>query len=398
MADHPCVDDPTSITGLARLVRERPRGWWLDLAAGLVPDPSVLRDATVGEVLRAGLLHELHPVGSQDLTRVRRARARAGRVDRAVGDVEMARIDDAFIDELRDRLTDAADPLLGKPLAASTTSKTLTTLRTLARRWARHCGEDSRVSFAPQGPTGRRGERKARAVVSVPEVGDLLHAAPTWLRAAIGLAVGAGMTHREIRLLTRGQIDLPTGRVVVFATIPGTEPHPQQVRLTWLPPWVRDLMDTACPFLARSDRHWPLFRSPRRPWGLRSSLTPALKAACVTAWGDGGPSYTFADLRRSWQSLCRAHRLPREVVRQSWGIWSDAHGRRLPAGAVRLSELLRSWDTLGGEVARPLWAPAPVPREAARRVKPWEPEPVPVEEPGLPTSCVLLDGWGDEAD
>ena len=389
----PCVTDRTSLVGLRPLIRARPRDWHVVIRDGAQPRWSVPQEpATIAEVLRSGSVLSLMPAHAGDVGRLRRARAGATRLVEAVGDRAMQGVDDAFIECLRADLTDETSPVLGKPLAASTASRTLTVLREAARAWATGCGVPVEVDPLPRGPTRRVGARKDRPVPTLYEIGDLLVVAAEPLRAAIGLAVGAGLTEGEILTLRRGQVHVAERRVVLFAIVPGSPWDQRRVRYAWLPPWAMALLTALHPRLRATQAGGYLFPSPSRWDRPRSGFQAALGRACAEAWGDDGPRYTLGDLRRSWQSLCRAHAMPRSIVRHSWWVWApdQAQSPALPEGAHALRRLMAGWKALGNGTGKALIDPMPVPKQAPKGTKPWEPEPLGARPPAeLPASCVV---------
>ena len=390
----PCQVDPTSLTGLRRLVRENPGTWDALIDRPYPASGADLSESTIAEVLRSGLVHDLLPHWSNDAGRLRRARACAGRLVRAVGDRAIADVDDDFVEALRLRLVDPEAPALDRPLAASTAGRTLSLLRTAARLWAMRCGRTPGVSDRPVGPRHRVGDRRVRHVPSLYLLAELLEVVPDWLRAAIGLAFGAGLSQGEIRLLRRGHLHCPAHRIILFGNRPGLVKDPVRVRYAWVPPWVRDLLEELHPALHRLPPGAFLFASPldlRRP---RGELNAALRRACRDAWGEDGPTFTFGDLRRSWQALCRGHRLPHAVVRQSWWVLAPPPGSapRLPPGVLQLERVIGSWRQLGDPVADPLRVPQHVPRAAAKNTGPWQPEPAGRRArrwSPMPKSCLL---------
>jgi hypothetical protein len=244
------------------------------------------------------------------------------------------------------------------------------------------------------------GVRLPRLEPSLWDVADLLMVSPVWLRAAIGLAFGAGMRESEVRWLRRGHIHRASRRICLLANLPGLPKDSARLRCTWAPPWVMDLLDELRGPLRRLHPSGLLFPSPldlRRP---RTSLNPGLRRACEDAWGEDGPTFTLGDLRRSWQALCRAHELPRAIVRQTWWTLSPPPGRLLhvPPEALALQRLTGRWKELGDPVADTLRSPRPVPRAATKGTGPWEPEPGP--RPGawtpVPGSCLFEGSREDE--
>ena len=389
----PCQLDPTSLTGLRRLVRDYP-GTWHDQ----IPRPWPAKDAavaehTMAETLRSGLVDSLFPRWAGDAGRLRRARACATRLVKAIGDRPMAEVDDAFIEELRRALVDGEAPATGRTLSASTAARTLTVAREAARAWAHKLGRIPQVSGNPTGPADRIGDRRPRLVPTIWDVSDLLLVSPAWLRAVIGLACGAGMREGQIRWLCRGHIHTSSRRVVLLAGRPGFVRDPRRLRFTWIPPWAFELLEEACGSLHRLRPDLPLFPSPVRYGRPRSSLNGALRRACRDAWGDDGPAFTLGDLRRSWQAVCRSHRLPRAVVRQSWWTWAPPRGTspRFPPGALQLQRVIARWKELGDRTADCLRLNPTVPVAAPSGTGPWEPEVrrTPARRPPLPESCVV---------
>jgi hypothetical protein len=306
----------------------------------------------------------------------------------------MGDVDDAFVERLRVDLTDEAHPILGTPLAASTASRTLTVLREAAREWARARTVPAAIDRTPRGPTRRVGSRRERPVPTLGEISDLLLVSPTHVRAAIALAVGGGLTEREILLLRRGHLSPADRRVVLLATVPGVPRDGRRIRYAWLPVWAMDLVRALHPRLRSMPAGAFLFPSPSHWDRPRSGFHAALARACADALGEEGPCYTLGDLRRSWQAFCRAHRMPRAVVRRSWGVWAPMPGRRaaLPEGVRALQRLMGGWRTLGDDSGQVLVDPSPVPRQAAKGTAPGEPEPVSPKwavPPELPPSCLV---------
>ena len=391
--DWPCMTDRTSLVGLRPLIRAQPRDWHLVIRDGAEPRWCVPQEeATIAEVLRSGGVLSLMPRHAGDEGRLRRARAGATRLVDAVGDNRMQDVDDAFIERLRTELTDETNSGPGNAVAASTASRTLTVLREAARSWATGCGTPVQVDPHPQGPTNRVGARRERPVPTLYEIGDLLAIAGEPLRAAIGLAVGAGLTEAQITGLRRGHVQVSERRIALVARAPGRPRDGRLVRYTWAPPWAMDLLKAVQPRLQRLPPAAFLFPSPRRWDRPRSSFQAMLTRACEGAWGDDGPRYTLGDLRRSWQGVCRAHAMPRAVVRCSWSTWAPRHGRapKLPSGVLAHRRLMAQWKTLGDETGRALLDPSPVPKQAPKGTKPWEPEPLGGRPlPTLPASCVV---------
>lgn len=389
----PCVQDRTSLVGLRALMRHRPHDWHQVLLDGAQPRWHVPgEEASIAEVLRSGVVSSLEPHDARDGGRLWRERSGASRLVLAVGERASRDIDDAFVERLRIDLTDELNPILGKPLAASTASRTLTVLRKAARAWATQCRVPVAVDRIPRGPTQRIGARRERDVVSLYEIVELLRASGESLRAAIGLAVGAGLEHGEIISLRRQQVIIANRGLILFATVPGSPRLQGHLRYAWLPPWAMDLVDARHPRLRSMTPGAYLFPAADcwdRPC---SGLHAALARACEEVWGPDGPRYTFGDLRRSWQAVGRAHAMPRVVVRQSWGVWlpRDGSAVRLPEGVHALRRLMGGWKTLGDATGRALIDPVPVPRQAAQGTGPWEPEPMEKPPPGeLPDSCGL---------
>jgi len=374
-------------------MRQRPRDWDQVLRDGAQPRWHVPgEDASVSEVLRSGIVASLVPDDPGDGGRVWRERAGASRLVLAVGDRATRDVDDAFVEQLRIDLTDELNPILGKPLAASTASRTLTVLRKAARAWAARCRVPASVDRMPRGPALSVGARSERALVSLFEIGDLLQVSGESLRAAMALAVGAGLNHGEIVSLRRQQVFARTRALALLATVPGIPRLHGHLRYAWLPPWAMDLVDARHPQLRSMAPGAYLFPASGRGDRPCSGLHAALTRACEEAWGEDGPRYTFGDLRRSWQAVCRAHAMPRAVVRQSWGVWAPPEGQavRLRDGVHALRRLMGGWKTLGDATGRTLHAPPPVPRQAAKGTGPWEPEPMEAPPPAeLPDSCVV---------
>ncbi len=389
--DPACVTDRTSLVGLRPLVGRRPEDWHMLLFEGAQPPRNPPDEgASVADVLRSGVVSSLAPRHRDDAGRLRRARAAASRLVLAVGDRPMRDVDNAFVERLRVELTDATNPKLERPLAASTTSRTLAVLREAARAWAAGCRLPSQIDAHPRGPSRRMGDRRDRPVPSLYEIADLLSVADVPLRAAVGLAAGGGLGEGEIVELRRFQLRSGERRVALYATKVGRPRDTRCVRYAWLPPWAMDLLAALHPGLRTMPAGAWLFPSPTRGYGPSASLQPALTRACVDAFGADGPRYTFGDLRRSWQAVCRAEGLPRAVVRQSWARWEEP-GRppsALAPGVLRFQRMACEWRVLGDGPGRALMDPAPVPRQAPKGTGPWEAEPLgAARPPELPPSC-----------
>ena len=389
----PCVTDRTSLVGLKALRTRRPGDWHAVSLDGALPRWEPLAEgASVAEVLRSGAVESLAPRSAGDFNRVWRARASATRLVRALGDQPMREVDDAFVERIRIELTDPVRALLGQPLAASTASRTLSVLREAARAWAAAVQSPPKVDRAPGGPSRRVGGRGGRQVPSLEDIAALLEGADESLRAAIGLAVGGGLGEGEIASLRRGQLWVERRQVTLFARAPGRPRDPRLVRPAWIAPWAMDLLEASHPLLSRMSSETWLFPSLTRWDRPTTQLQPALARTCAAAFGEEGPSYTFGDLRRSWQAVCRAHGMPRVVVRQSWWAWAGGPGSRpaIPKGARALQRLMLDWEALGDAIGEALVDPVPVPRQAPKGTAPWAPEPLCAPRPAeLPLSCRL---------
>ena len=391
MTDAPCVTDRTSLVGLRPLLRHRPHDWHHVLIDNAEPRwPDLAADDTVATVLRSGHVADLNPRGAADAGRLRRARGCAGRLVRAVGDRLIEEVDDEFVERLRRDLTCDASGLPGAPCAASTAARTLTMLRKAARVWAEETDRPPVVTAQGTPPRMRVGERRPRLVPPLRDLLKLLRAADPQLRAAIGLAVGAGLNPGEIGSLRRSQLPGSGRCVVLWARRPGASRQSEDVRYAWIPPWAQDLLRAGCPGLAGLAGPMPLFPSDTDPRLPTKRLPGALRRTCARVWPDDAVHYTFGDLRRAWQAVCRAHSLPREVVRQTWAT-PPAGGRnsvRLPDGAQRLAHMTAAWHRLGGGPGAALLDPAPVPAVAPKGIPAWAPEPVgPARHADLPESC-----------
>ena len=389
--DAPCATDRTSLVGLRPLIRDRPRTWHEVLIDNGQPRwPDLAADDTIATVLRSGHVADLNPRSAGDGGRLRRARGCARRLVRAVGDRAMAQVDDEFVERLRRDLTCAAPGLPGAPIAASTAARTLTMLRKAARVWAEETGRAPGVTAQGTPPRTRVGERRPRPVPPFGDLLKLLRAADPQLRAAIGLAVGAGLNPGEIAGLRRSQLLGRGTCVVLWASRPGASRQDEQVRYAWIPPWAQDLLRAGCPALAGLAESMPLFPFDNNPRLPTKRLPGALRRTCRWVWPDRDSSYTFSDLRRAWQAVCRAHSLPREVVRQTWAT-PPIRGRNsvpLPAGAQRLADMTAFWRRPGGGPGAALLEPAPVPAVAPKGIPAWAPEPVGRSGPAdLPESC-----------
>ena len=382
----PCAADVTSTEGLRRLAQDHPRRWHSLLIAHNPPALVDMGGATVAAALRDPKLGGLLPVASDELHRVRRERDAARRLIRLVGGRAMAEVDEELLAETRARLLDGDQEVGQDAVAGETTTRTISLLRKVARRWALAIGTAPVVAErAPPAPPSKR--RKTRTTLPLWTLQRLLQAAWPEERVVLAFALGGGMAECEIRSLrrrdlyvARGPAGTPRGQrgrpghprpaliEVLLDVSPAGDPYgSSRVRLVPLPLWACDLVAARDAGMLKKQPHEFLFPNRTDPNRPRAGFRSLMERLRLRAVGPKGPTCSIADLRRCWQVVARQAGLPKEVVRQTWWFQRPAPGQALRGAPLDgLRTLAAHWVTLRAPVAQVIESPASLPRRAPK--------------------------------
>jgi len=368
-----CCQDHTSIEGLARLQRERPRDWHMLI------DSQSWRDAdantTLGEYLRNGGGGLLVPKTASD-TSIKKKRCGARRVADAFGHLRVAELTEADLLQLRQEY-EAARPdaprggLLGADLrilrqAVHRAQQTLGVVR-VKRTWG-----GSRPA--------KHGKAKPRQTVTPHEVRQLLQASSEVLAAAIALIVACGLLPSELLALRVSDLNVPEHLLHVRHRGVRGWNRGLARRHVRIPPWAWQFVLRAWPRLSVMPRNRLLFPSrndPKKPWtNLGRAIRQAATRAGLQAPDASDPRWTPSGLRLLYQEIARKVGLPRALVRGTVVVGmasrrslADAEQwlRQSDRMALGWTYLLRPPGYIEGERHH-------VPRRAPGGVMPGEPE------------------------
>jgi hypothetical protein len=354
--DPDCFNDPLSVRKLRRLIREQPE-WHLELEQCRPPRPGLGPDATVEQLFRSGLVDRLWAANAGEGARVYADRGAARRLVELFGERRAASLGETDLRALM-------NGTVGRWLAPRTRLRDAGLLRSALLRFAAHTKRDPGVAERARPRPGR-----TNSPPLAPRSEDILAVlavAPSGLRRAIALALGAGATRAELARCTRAHV-LPFRGHVPYVLL-GT---PERLRPVALPPWAFDQLT------AGAGRAFWAQGSEPVVGGSPDALERQLRAACRRADCRAG-SVTFGRLRSAWQAAVATSDAPRAVVRGRWAVppsdrrrpsrsWSEQK-QALYAPSLALA---RGWAILseppGGWPERTL-------RKPSGRTRPWQPE------------------------
>jgi len=316
-----CVVDGTSLHGLSGIQRAYPEHWHRILRAGLRKRPALGGDATVGEVLRAGMFGHLLAREAHQ-RHLRKRRAGAQRVAQAVGDWFRARgwreppVRDLDEGWLR-RFSDAYVQTARDQLCSELIRRDLALLRRAVRATQQWLRLEPRVKRRGPVATKRAGRRVERHATTPRELAWLLHVTTcSVLRLVFALPAACGLWESQILRLTPEDFDMGRKRLHVHGGRVRGRPGVIADRWVAMPPWLVEMVWQAFPGIGAMPPDVLLFPHRSDSTRHRSTFRRSLARACSKA---RTRHTTFGALRRMFALVARSNDGPRGLVRGSVG-------------------------------------------------------------------------------
>ncbi|MFZ5481120.1 MAG: hypothetical protein ACOZNI_30440 [Myxococcota bacterium] len=363
-----CLQDATSIVGLAELFREHPDEWKGTLKASIplrIPERP-----TVAQALRCDLPEVLVP-SSRCLSPagVKKKRAIAAHLDRVAGDQPVLLVDEALVARVEEEIVREAGPeRMRKARRRAMDVGNMLRRLAFAAQWkleGRQPVVSLRAGSRSLRPSPRRPARKA---IDPRVLRRLLGSAKEALLLMIVLTAGCGLLEREALRLRVRRV---RAYVVIWVHGGGVRGRPGVTanRKAYVPAWGRPILKELLPGLEDRDPEELLFANrwdERRP---RSTLLPELQRAAAAV------GYTepigFTDLVDLYRAMCKRARIPRALARRTHV--DDETGLLHPA-YPRLRRLAEEWVAVDEPPGLADRRALRVARKASRFVKPKEPE------------------------
>jgi integrase len=380
--------DPVSIVGLSAWARAAAKGrrpW------SVRPAQSTRADASFAELVRADRLGLLAGPGS--FAGRRRMRVLARLAVEILGAREAVSIDPTDLRALVEALRSGSPDRARGPISRETSARVLGFALRVLREWRASLGLAALGDVAL--PPGEA--REPATSLTAAEVAEILAAGYPLERAAVALAVGAGLRPSEILRLRF--VDLqrwrPPAQAIRFGGwlgVPLVEllwvrvrKRRDATRCRWLalPPWAAELVVLAirgdAPQAAR------IFVSERG--AELTSLRPIISRLRERGQSQRARSVQWSDLRRTWQVVARELHMPRSLIRESaWGKPGAVAAPEASLPATAASHCLAClWPALDSPALRPvLSAPRRLPRRARSSCGRYDPEVKPPRAPPPP--------------
>jgi len=345
VARWPCVQDATTLAGLADLRRSRPRDWHTVMRK---PTRRVGLRATIGEALRLGGQGVLLPESSSPAAanRLKATRSTARLTGEWYGEMRLSRVTEDWL--RRERVRRARNTTL----SGQQVGRCFTLLRKLALRAARHDKVQARVRprHSYGGVQPRLAERSIAWGASWGVIEALMSdSADLRVRCAIALQAHVGATPGRVLAVRACDIDVHRG--VVWMVVPG--PDERSSRQPYALP--SDAIQAVLPWMHRrqakagaSAMLFPMRGKPSRP---TTSISKAIRRAADAL---GIEFVTMQMVRRVAQARLRRMGGTRAQVRGSRRV----RPRAAPRSSKRLTLQRRLWRTMTGADHRlPLRAP-----------------------------------------